>query len=164
MRKKAKLLFLKNARQFGVMPKPMPLNADEEIAEVLRSVKTIALLGASPKPERPSNEVMRFLLEKGYTVYPVNPGLAGSELLGRRVYGALGDVPIDVDMVDVFRNASFLPQIVEDVIACRAKVLWTQLDVVDNEAASRAEVQGLRVVMDRCPAIEWPRLRALGLL
>ncbi|MFK8041071.1 CoA-binding protein [Congregibacter sp.] len=142
----------------------MPLNTDAEIADVLRSVNRIALLGASPKPERPSNEVMRFLLDKGYSVYPVNPGLAGSELLGQRVYGSLGDIPVAVDMVDVFRNASFLPQIVEDVIACPASVLWTQLDVVDHEAASRAETQGVRVVMDRCPAIEWPRLKSLGLL
>ncbi|WOJ97074.1 CoA-binding protein [Congregibacter brevis] len=142
----------------------MPLNDDAQIAGVLRSVKTIALLGASPKPERPSNEVMRFLLEKGYSVYPVNPGLAGSELMGQQVYGSLEDVPVVIDMVDVFRNASFLPQIVEDVIACHAKVLWTQLDVVDQEAALRAEAQGVLVVMDRCPAIEWPRLKSLGFL
>ncbi|WP_439106161.1 CoA-binding protein [Congregibacter sp.] len=142
----------------------MPLSADADIAEVLRSVKTIALLGASPKPERPSHDVMRFLLAKGYSVFPVNPGLAGSELLGQKVYGALADLPLVVDMVDVFRHARFLPEIVEDVIQCRSGTLWTQLDVIDVDAATRAEEQGVRVVMDRCPAIEWPRLSAAGLL
>ncbi|WP_439102123.1 CoA-binding protein [Congregibacter sp.] len=142
----------------------MPLSTDTEIASVLGSVKTIALLGASPKPERPSHEVMGFLLAKGYEVYPVNPGLAGSELLGRQVYASLADIPLVVDMVDVFRNASFLPQIVDEVLACGPRTLWTQLGVVDAEAAQRAEAQGVKVVMDRCPAIDWPRLRAAGLL
>nr|WP_202962419.1 CoA-binding protein [Congregibacter litoralis] len=138
--------------------------SDTEIARVLGSVKTIALLGASPKAERPSHEVMGFLLAKGYEVYPVNPGLAGSELLGREVYASLGDIPLIVDMVDVFRNASFLPQIVDEVLACGPQTLWTQLGVVDAAAAQRAEAGGVEVVMDRCPAIEWPRLRAAGLL
>ncbi|EAQ98139.1 CoA-binding protein [Congregibacter litoralis] len=142
----------------------MPLISDTEIARVLGSVKTIALLGASPKAERPSHEVMGFLLAKGYEVYPVNPGLAGSELLGREVYASLGDIPLIVDMVDVFRNASFLPQIVDEVLACGPQTLWTQLGVVDAAAAQRAEAGGVEVVMDRCPAIEWPRLRAAGLL
>lgn len=142
----------------------MPLTTDSEIARVLGSVKTIALLGASPKAERPSHEVMGFLLAKGYEVYPVNPGLAGSELLGRQVYASLMDIPLAVDMVDVFRNASFLPQIVDEVLACGPKTLWTQLGVVDAAAAQRAEAGGVEVVMDRCPAIEWPRLRAAGLL
>ncbi|MDA8962232.1 CoA-binding protein [Congregibacter sp.] len=142
----------------------MPLSSDEDIAEVLRSVKTVALLGASHKPERPSYGVMQFLLRKGYNVFPVNPGLAGIELLGQRVYGALADIPQAVDMVDVFRNASFLPEIVEEVIQCKAGTLWTQLEVIDLDAALRAEAQGIRVVMDRCPAIEWPRLKSAGLL
>ncbi|MDP5052906.1 MAG: CoA-binding protein [Congregibacter sp.] len=138
--------------------------ADAEIAEVLRSVKSIALLGASPKPQRPSHEVMRFLLLKGYVVCPVNPALAGSELLGQTVYGCLADIPRVVDMVDVFRNAEFLPEIVEEAIEHGARTLWTQLNVVDIKAAARARAQGIRVVMDRCPAIEWPRLQAAGLL
>ncbi|WOJ92808.1 CoA-binding protein [Congregibacter variabilis] len=142
----------------------MSLSSDEEIAEVLRSVKTVAVLGASHKPERPSYGVMQFLLRKGYTVFPVNPGLAGTELLGQRVYGALIDIPQPVDMVDVFRNASFLPQIVEEVIQCKVGILWTQLEVIDRDAAMHAEAQGIRVVMDRCPAIEWPRLKAAALL
>ena len=142
----------------------MPLETDRDIAEVLRSVNSVALLGASHKPERPSYEVMQFLLLKGYTVYPVNPGLAGTDLLGRRVYGALSDIPLRIDMVDVFRNARFLAQIVDEVIQCKAGTLWTQLDVVDLDAARHAEKTGVRVVMNRCPASEWPRLNAAGLL
>lgn len=142
----------------------MPLSSDEDIAEVLRSVKTVALLGASHKPQRPSYGVMQFLLRKGYSVFPVNPGLAGTELLGQRVYGALADIPQAVDMVDVFRNASFFPQIVEEVIQCKVRTLWTQLEVIDLAAAMHAEAQDIRVVMDRCPAIEWPRLQSAGLL
>lgn len=142
----------------------MPISADEDLAEILRSVKTVALLGASHKPQRPSYGVMQFLLRKGYSVFPVNPGLAGTELLGQRVYGALADIPQAVDMVDVFRNASFLPQIVEEVIQSKAGTLWTQLEVIDLAAATHAEAQGIRVVMDRCPAIEWPRLKSAGLL
>lgn len=142
----------------------MPLSTDREIAAVLRSTKTIALLGASPKPERPSYEVMDFLLRRGYRVFPVNPTLAGTQLLGQPVYGALADIPDTVHMVDVFRNARFLPEIVNDVVQCGAQVLWTQLGVVDLDAAARGEEQGLGVVMDRCPAIEWPRLHAQGLL
>lgn len=142
----------------------MPLTSDAEIAGALRSVKTIALLGASHKPQRPSHEVMQFLLGKGYVVFPVNPGLAGTQLLGQTVYGALAELPEVVDMVDVFRNARFLSEIVETVINCDARVLWTQLGVIDRGAARRAEAQGIQVVMDRCPAIEWPRLRAAGLL
>jgi hypothetical protein len=142
----------------------MPLTDDRAIAELLRDVRSIALLGASHKPERPSYGVMRFLLEHGYTVFPVNPGLAGSELLGRTVYAALADIPEPVDMVDVFRNPVFLPDVVRETIHSAIPALWTQLDVVDHDAAQRAEDHGIRVVMDRCPAIEWPRLRRLGLL
>lgn len=144
--------------------RPLPTDDDARIAEILRSVKRIALLGASANPRRPSHEVMAFLLRKGYRVYPVNPGLAGTELLGQTVYAALADVPQNVDMVDVFRHARFLPEIVEQVIECGIKTLWTQLAVVDTAAALRAEGKGICVVMDRCPAIEWPRLQAAGLL
>lgn len=142
----------------------MPLNTDNEIAAVLRSTRTIALLGASPKPERPSHEVMEFLLRRGYSVFPVNPALAGTQLMGQPVYGELADIPGTVDMVDVFRNARFLPDIVNEVVQCGVSTLWTQLGVVDVDAAARAEAHGLAVVMDRCPAIEWPRLHGLGLL
>lgn len=142
----------------------MPLIDDTAIAGVLSSARTIALLGASHKPARPSHSVMQFLLAHGYTVFPVNPGLAGAQLLGQRVYASLGEVPEPVDMVDVFRNASFLPGIVDETISKNIPMLWTQLDVIDDAAANRAENHGIRVVMNRCPAIEWPRLRQAGLL
>jgi len=142
----------------------MPLSDDRAIASVLESAKTIALLGASHNPARPSHRVMQFLLSHGYTVFPVNPGLADSELLGRRVYASLANVPGPIDMVDVFRNASFLPHIVEETIDNGVPMLWTQLGVIDEAAALHAEKNGIRVVMDRCPAIEWPRLRQAGLL
>jgi predicted CoA-binding protein len=142
----------------------MPLESDTDIARVLRSVKRIALLGASPRPERPSYEVLDFLLRCGYQVFPINPEIAESEILGQRVFARLADLPEAVDMVDVFRNASFLPAVVEETITCGVRVLWTQLGVVDVRAAQRAERAGVQVVMDRCPAIEWPRLKRAGLL
>ncbi|EED35348.1 CoA binding domain protein [Luminiphilus syltensis NOR5-1B] len=142
----------------------MPVTDDAGIAEILKSVRTVALLGASSKPVRPSYQVSEFLRRHGYRVIPVNPGLAGSELHGERVYGTLADIPEPVDMVDVFRNARFLPAIVEETIQVGVPLLWTQLGVIDPAATMLAEQQGIRVVVDRCPAIEWPRLRAAGLL
>jgi predicted CoA-binding protein len=142
----------------------MPLTSDKDIADVLGSVKTIALLGASHKPERPSYEVMAFLLEHGYTVIPVNPALAGTELQGQCVYESLEAIPQPVDMIDVFRNASFLPAIVEETINQGIGTIWTQLDVIDEAAAAHAESNGINVVMNRCPVIEWPRLNQSGLL
>lgn len=142
----------------------MPLSADKDIARVLSNTRTIALLGASHKPERPSHGVMRYLLERGYTVYPVNPGLAGQQLLGRTVFASLAAIPTRVDMVDVFRQSRFLPDIVDQSVEAGAAVIWTQLGVIDETALGRAEQQGLEVVMDRCPAIEGPRLVAAGLL
>lgn len=142
----------------------MPLTADTDIARVLAGTRSIALLGASHKPSRPSHEVLHFLLDQGYDVYPVNPGLAGQQLLGRTVYADLASVPVAVDMVDVFRQSRYLPEIVEQAIGAGAKILWTQLGVVDMTAAAMAESAGLEVVLDRCPAIELPRLRLAGLL
>ena len=142
----------------------MPLTQDVEIARILCSTRTIALLGASARSQRPSHRVMQFLLDHGFEVYPVNPGLAGQMLLGRTVYASLADIPESIDMLDVFRNAAYLPQIVDESIASCVKTLWTQLDVVDVAAASKAELAGLDVVMDRCPAIELPRLQAAGLV
>jgi predicted CoA-binding protein len=107
---------------------------------------------------------MRFLLEQGYRVFPINPGLAGTELLGQTVLASLADFPEPVDMVDVFRDPSHLPGIVDETIRAGIGTLWTQLDVIDLKAAGRAEAHGIRVVMDRCPAIEAPRLERLGLL
>jgi predicted CoA-binding protein len=133
-------------------------NTDAKLRRIFATVKTIAVLGASAKPERPSHFVMEFLQRKGYRCIPVNPGLAGGELLGEKVYAALGDVPEPVDMVDVFRASSALPGLVDEIIALRPKVMWTQLGVRDDDAAAKAEAAGIEVVMDRCPKIEIPRL------
>ncbi|MET0747525.1 MAG: CoA-binding protein [Rhizobium sp.] len=135
---------------------------DSYIADILHSVKTIALVGASPNAARPSNGVMGYLLGKGYHVIPVNPGLAGKQILGQPVYGTLADIPEPVDMVDVFRAPEFLGAVVEDALALPAKpqVIWSQLDIRDDAAAEKAEAAGLKVVMNRCPAIEIPRLAA----
>nr|WP_222857944.1 CoA-binding protein [Rhizobium cauense] len=126
----------------------------------MRSVKTIALTGASPNPARPSNGVMGYLLSRGYDVIPVNPGQAGKQIHGRTVYARLSDIPVPVDMVDVFRASEYLAGVVEDALAMSPppKVIWAQLGVRDDAAAARAEVAGIKVVMDRCPAIEYPRL------
>ena len=133
---------------------------DAYIADILRSVKTIALLGASPNAARPSFGVMNFLLRKGFRVFPVNPGQAGKEILGQLVYARLADISAPIDMVDVFRAADNLPDIVDEVLALQPlpKVIWGQLSVRHDAAAAKAEAAGIRVVMDRCPAIEYPRL------
>ncbi|MBW6420432.1 CoA-binding protein [Rhizobium sp. XQZ8] len=130
------------------------------IGDILKNTKTIALLGASPNADRPSNRVMSFLLSKGYTVYPVNPGQAGKEILGQKVYATLADVPQPVDMVDVFRAAEYLDGVVNEALALdkKPKVIWGQLSVRDDKAAEKAEAAGIKMVMDRCPAIEYPRL------
>ncbi|MFB9951084.1 CoA-binding protein [Rhizobium puerariae] len=130
------------------------------IADILKTTGTIALLGASPNPDRPSNRVMGFLLSKGYTVFPVNPGQAGKQILGQTVYKALADVPQPVDMVDVFRAAEYLDGVVDEALALDnpPKAIWGQLGVRDDKAAAKAEAVGIKVVMDRCPAIEYPRL------
>ena len=142
----------------------MPVTDDHAIADVLRTVKTIALLGASHKPVRPSYRVMRFLLAHDYRVIPVNPGLSGRDLQGQRVYRSLSEIPHTIDMVDVFRKPTYLPEIVDETIRLGIDTLWTQLDVIDDSAARLADRQGVRVIMDRCPAIEWPRLKQAGLL
>ncbi len=138
----------------------MQMSSDNEIRDILQSVRTIALLGASPKPERPSNGVMKFLLDRGYHVIPVNPGQVGKTIHGQQVVAELADINEPIDMVDVFRASYSLPGIVDEILALkhRPAVLWTQLDVVNEEAAKKAEEAGLKVVMDRCPAIEYPRL------
>jgi len=127
---------------------------------ILADTKTIALVGASHKPERPSYGVMRFLLSKGYDVIPVNPGLAGQELLGKKVVGTLAEIARPIDMVDVFRNSKEVPGLVDEVLALQnlPKVIWMQLGVSDDVSAARAEEKGIKVVMNRCPAIEIPRL------
>ncbi|MGA1830060.1 MULTISPECIES: CoA-binding protein [Rhizobium] len=133
---------------------------DDYIAGILKETRTIALLGASPKPDRPSYGVMRFLLERGYTVYPVNPGQAGKEILGQNTYATLADVPEPIDLIDVFRAPEYLDGVVDEVLALEAQpaAIWGQLGVRDDTAAAKAEAAGIKVVMNRCPAIEYPRL------
>jgi uncharacterized protein len=133
---------------------------DYYLADILRETKTIALVGASPKPERPSYRVMAFLLRKGYRVIPVNPGHAGGAILDQPVVARLADIGEAIDMVDVFRAASALPALVDEILSLPAlpKVIWGQLSVRDDAAAAKAEAAGIKVVMDRCPAIEYPRL------
>ncbi len=131
---------------------------DDEIREVLRDVRVIAMVGASPKWNRPSHFAMKYLQQKGYRVVPVNPANAGEVVLGETVHARLADVPVKVDMVDVFRNAEAAGPITDEAIAIGAKVVWMQLGVRNDAAAERARAAGLRVVMDRCPKIEYGRL------
>jgi predicted CoA-binding protein len=137
----------------------MPLTADADIARLLEQTLTIALVGASDRPERAAFEVMGMLLAHGYHVIPVNPQLAGQVIHGQTVVAQLADIAEPIDMVDVFRRSEFVSGVVDDAIAVGAKAVWTQLDVIDHAAAARAEAAGLDVVMDRCPKIEIRRLR-----
>ena len=131
---------------------------------ILRSVKTIAMVGASAKWQRPSYFAMKYLQAKGYRVIPVNPGVAGQEILGEMVYGSLADVPGPFEMVDIFRNSEAALGITQDAVAMAEekgiRVVWMQLGVVNDEAAALARESGLEVVMDRCPKIEFGRLNA----
>jgi uncharacterized protein len=130
---------------------------DDAIREILQSVGRIALVGASAKPWRPSHGVMRFLLDHGYDVTPVNPGLAGQQLHNCTVVARL-DRAAPLDMVDVFRNSAYVGPVVDDAIRLGARVIWMQLGVIDEAAAERARTAGIQVVMDRCPVIEARRL------
>ena len=135
----------------------MPLTSDQDIAELLTETRTIALVGASDRPDRPSYRVMRFLQTRGYKVFPVNPQLAGQEIHGQTVHAALADIDEPIDMVDIFRRPIAAGEAVDEAIAIGAKSVWLQLGVINEEAAKRAEAAGLDVVMDRCPAIDIPR-------
>ena len=128
------------------------------LRDILTSVRTIAVVGASPRRERPSHRVMAYLQRRGYRTIPVNPNAVGTTINGETVYARLADVPEPIDMVDVFRRSEMAGGVVDDAIAAGAKVVWMQLGVRDDDAAACAEAQGLKVVMSRCPAIEIPRL------
>ncbi|MFK0688870.1 CoA-binding protein [Mesorhizobium sp. IMUNJ 23033] len=130
------------------------------IGGILNSVKTIAMVGASPNDVRPSFFVLKYLLAKGFSVFPINPGHAGKEILGRTVYARLADLPEPIDMVDIFRGSAAVPGVIEEVLRLDPlpKVLWMQLGVRHDEAAARAEAAGMKVVMNRCPKIEYGKL------
>lgn len=131
--------------------------SDDTIRDILTTTRRIALVGASSKPYRPSNGVMRFLLDRGFNVTPVNPGLAGQAIHGRTVVERL-DGAAPLEMVDVFRNSAYVGSVADAAIQLGAKVIWMQLGVIDQAAAERARQAGLTVVMDRCPVIEERRL------
>jgi predicted CoA-binding protein len=131
---------------------------DDYIKDVLGSVRTIAMVGASANWNRPSYFVMKYLQQKGYRIIPVNPREAGQEILGETVYAEPKDVPEKIDMVDIFRNSEAAGPITDEAIALGAKVVWMQIGVRNDDAAERAEQAGLKVVMNRCPKIEYSRL------
>ncbi|MBZ6377031.1 CoA-binding protein [Pacificimonas flava] len=136
----------------------MPLTTDAEIKSLLERTETIAMIGASDRPDRDSNKVMLYLQQQGYRVFPVNPTIAGEQIYGEHVWATLGEIGVPIDMVDVFRNSEAAEEAVEAAIAAGAKSVWMQLGVVNAAAAAKAEEAGLAVVMDRCPKIEIPRL------
>jgi predicted CoA-binding protein len=131
---------------------------DVYLRDILENARTIAVVGASPRPNRPSHGVMRFLQRHGYHCIPINPFAADGEILGERVYARLADIREPIDMVDIFRRSEMAGAVVDEAIAIGAKTVWMQLDVRDDAAAARAAAVGIKVVMDRCPAIEIPRL------
>jgi predicted CoA-binding protein len=137
----------------------MPLTRDEDIAELLTNARTIAVVGASDRRSRPSYGVMRFLQNHGYRVFPVNPQITGEHVLGEFVWRELAQIGVPIDIVDVFRRSEAAVEAVDQAIFVGAKAVWMQLGVINEEAAARAEAAGLKVVMDRCPAIDIPRLR-----
>jgi predicted CoA-binding protein len=133
---------------------------DSYIRGILNTVKTIAMVGFSPKENRPSYFVFKYLMERGYRVIPVNPGQAGKEVLGQKIYGSLSEIPEPIDMVDIFRASENVLPVVQEALTLkpRPQVIWTQLTVRNDEAARLAEEAGMKVVMNRCPKIEYGRL------
>ena len=138
----------------------MPLSQDCQIAAMLTGARTIAMVGASDRPDRPSHGVMEFLQGQGYRVIPVNPAITGQHILGEYVWDSLDQLGMPIDIVDIFRRSDAVGSIVDNAIRIGAKAIWMQLGVIDAAAAARAEAAGLQVVMDRCPKIE---IRRLGL-
>ena len=136
----------------------MPLTSDRDIADLLSRVRTIALVGASDRPSRPSYGVMKYLQSRGYRVIPVNPQITGEHVHGEYVWRELGQIGEPIDMVDIFRRSQAAGEAVDEAIAIGAKAVWLQIGVINEEAAARAEAAGLQVVMDRCPKIDIPRL------
>ena len=135
---------------------------DDEVRSILTGVSTIAVVGASPNPARPSNDILRFLIAKGFETFPVNPGHAGGLIRGRPTFARLADVPAAIDLVDVFRRSSAAGGMVDEALRLDPlpRVIWMQLGVVDEAAAKRARATGVTVVMNRCPRIEFRRLFA----
>ncbi|KAG7366883.1 CoA-binding domain containing protein [Nitzschia inconspicua] len=140
------------------------LQSEATIRKILTNSKTIALVGASAKPERPSNYVMKFLLDHNYDVIPINPGLEGQVLYGKTVFASLSSIPksVQVDMVDIFRNSAQVPPIVDEAIEIGAKYIWMQVGVTNIEAAEKARKAGLEVVQDACPKVQIPVLGITG--
>ena len=136
----------------------MPLTSDEDITELLKSARTIAMIGASDRPDRPSYGVMRALQDHGYRVLPVNPNITGEHLNGEFVWRDLSQIGVPIDIVDIFRRSDAAGEAVDQAILAGAKAVWLQLGVIDEAAAARAEAAGLQVVMDHCIKIEMHRL------
>jgi len=134
------------------------LRDDEQIARLLTTARTIAMVGASDRPDRPSNGVMKFLQGHGYKVFPVNPTITGEHVHGEYVWRELAQIGVPIDIVDIFRRPQAAAEAVEQAIFVGAKAVWMQIGVINEDAAARAEAAGLKVVMDRCPKIEIPRL------
>lgn len=136
---------------------------DNFLSDLLKPSKTIALVGASKKPERDSYEVMEFLLHRGFDVYPVNPTIAGETVLGKTVYASLKDIPVSIDIVDLFVNSERVKGIVDETLSLSPlpKGIWMQLGVRDDESAAKAEEKGIKVIMDRCILIETKRLNII---
>lgn len=144
------------------MTAPQPTYPDDEISKILSDARNFACVGASAKPNRPSFFVMKYLLSKGYRVIPVNPGVAGQDILGQRVVASLADAPAPIDVVDIFRNSEAALELTRAAIKLKPKlgikVIWMQLGVINEQAAGEAEAAGLTVIMNRCPKIEYGRL------
>jgi predicted CoA-binding protein len=136
----------------------MPLTRDEDIADLLRNARTIAMVGASDRPDRPSYGVMKFLQDHGYRVLPVNPQITGEHVHGEFVWRELSEIGVPIDVVDIFRRPEAAGEAVDQAIFVGAQAVWMQIGVINEEAAARAEAAGLKVVMDRCPKIDIPRL------